>query len=668
MPPDGVSTGPGRESLGFFSAQGFLFFGRSTDWQAWALPFRSPRRRALQGPSSRGEATEPEQEHQLRPDGRDIAKSAIDASAISAAWWVAFVLRFDGQVPILALAGFCRLLPVLLVLRGASLVAFQIHTRSWRHFGLGDLVWLAGAVMAGSALFVLPARWLAPDLPWGLLVTEPLASLLLLAGARAAIRLVFAPSRDTRRAVILVGAGRDAAELAHQMQFCSKAGRLVGFVDDSPDRRGRRFWGARVLGGLAELPALVARHQVDDILICPDSLHQDVSRAFRLCEQTRARVRLLQSNGNASLTHVRDFRAEDLLPRLPVQKDWQEITSYLRGERVMVTGAGGTIGSELCRQICKADCGALFLVGRGENSIFDIEDELRADLGFAAQPACVRQLADYSGPRPVIADIGDIAKMEHVFSSLRPTVVFHAAAHKHVPLMEAHPDEAVKNNVLATLGLCDLALRYGVKTFILISTDKAVSPTSVMGATKRLAEMIISLYGQRRETGHAPDGSARFLAVRFGNVLGSRGSVVPLMRRQIARGGPVTVTHPDATRYFMTVEEAAQLVIRAGAIGQNGQIVCLDMGHPMRILTWPTLSSASPGWCPGRTSPLSSRGFAQVRRFTSPCSPSVKNRRSSSTKAFSWLRPQRWTRTGCCGALTLSHKRLARPIAPACDV
>jgi FlaA1/EpsC-like NDP-sugar epimerase len=525
----------------------------------------------------------------LRPDGRDIAKSAIDASAITAACWVAFILRFDGHVPAFARADFWRLLPLLLVLRAASLAAFQMHTRSWRHFGLGDLVCLAGALLAGSALFVLPARWLAPHLPWGILIAEPPTSLLLLAGARAAVRLLFAPSRDTRRGVLLVGAGRDAAELAHQMQFCSKAGRLVGFVDDSPDRRGRRFWGARVLGGLAELPTLVARHQVDDILICADSLHQDVSRAFRLCEQTRARVRLLQSNGTASLTHVRDFRAEDLLPRLPVQKDWQEITSYLRGERVMVTGAGGSIGSELCRQICKADCAALLLVGRGENSIFDIEDELRADLGFAAQP--------------VIADIGDQAKMEHVFSRLRPTVVFHAAAHKHVPLMEAHPDEAVKNNVLATLGLCDLALRYGVKTFILISTDKAVNPSSVMGAAKRLAEMIISLYGERRQTSHS-GGSARFLAVRFGNVLGSRGSVVPLMRRQIARGGPVTVTHPEATRYFMTVQEAAQLVIRAGAIGQNGQIICLDMGHPMRILDLANALIRLSGLVPGQDIPI----------------------------------------------------------------
>jgi FlaA1/EpsC-like NDP-sugar epimerase len=494
----------------------------------------------------------------------------MDAGAVSAAWWLAFLLRFDGRVPSAALADLRRLLPLLLAARGASLGAFQIHTRSWRHFGLSDLVWLAGAVVLGSALFALAALALTPRLPWGVLGGELLASLLLLAGARAGVRLLFARGSETRRRVLLVGAGREAVEIAYQMHVCSRGQRLVGFVDDSPGRRGRRFWGTRVLGGVADLPSLVRKHQVADILICADSLRQDVSQVFRLCQQTRARLRLLPADGTASLSQVRDFRADDLLPRPRVQHDWQEITSYLRGERVMVTGAGGSIGCELCRQICRANCAELFLVGRGENSIFEIEQELREEVGFPA--------------RPVIADVGDHDKMDQVFRCLRPTVVFHAAAHKHVSLMEAHPEEAVKNNVLATMGLCDLALRHGVKTFVLISTDKAVNPTSVMGATKRLAEMIISLYGERSQSVNSSQAPTRFLAVRFGNVLGSRGSVVPLMRRQIARGGPVTVTHPDATRYFMTVEEAAQLVIRAGAIAKNKQLLCLDMGYPMCIL------------------------------------------------------------------------------------
>ncbi|HEX2953594.1 MAG TPA: nucleoside-diphosphate sugar epimerase/dehydratase, partial [Bacillota bacterium] len=265
-----------------------------------------------------------------------------------------------------------------------------------------------------------------------------------------------------------------------------------------------------------------------------------------------------------SIHQIREVKIEDLLGREPVQVDLESIADYLNGERVLVTGAGGSIGSELCRQIAEFNPAVLLLLGRGENSIYEIDQELNYLNGTK------------NCKIPIIADIRDRNKMERVFETYRPTVVFHAAAHKHVPLMEDAPDEAVKNNVFGTKNVAELADRYGVKRFVMISTDKAVNPTSVMGATKRIAEIIVQKLARTSRT--------KFCAVRFGNVLGSRGSVVPLFKKQIARGGPITITHPEMRRFFMTIPEAVHLVIQAGSMGKGGEVFILDMGEPVRIL------------------------------------------------------------------------------------
>lgn len=265
-----------------------------------------------------------------------------------------------------------------------------------------------------------------------------------------------------------------------------------------------------------------------------------------------------------SIQQIREVKIEDLLGREPVKVDLESIANYLKGERVLVTGAGGSIGSELCRQIAGFRPAALLLLGRGENSIYEIDQELSA-----SNRVPINKI-------PIIADVRDRAKMERIFRDFRPTVVFHAAAHKHVPLMEDAPDEAVKNNVFGTKNVAELSDLYDVKRFVLISTDKAVNPTSVMGATKRIAEIIVQNLARTSRT--------KFCAVRFGNVLGSRGSVVPLFKRQIQRGGPITITHPEMRRFFMTIPEAVHLVIQAGSMGKGGEIFILDMGEPVRIL------------------------------------------------------------------------------------
>ena len=304
------------------------------------------------------------------------------------------------------------------------------------------------------------------------------------------------------------------------------------------------------------------------IIAIPSAPGRKVREIIEVCQETEAELKILPGvyeliDGQVTINHIKKVEIEDLLGRAPVDVDICQMAGYLTGQVVLITGAGGSIGSELCRQIAPFNPAELLLLGHGENSIFAIHNELQDKFPHLAV-------------RPLIADIQDKARIEEIFAAQRPAVVFHAAAHKHVPLMEANPAEAVKNNVLGTLNVVEAADKYGAKRFVLISTDKAVDPTSVMGASKRVAEIIVQRMGRQSST--------RFCAVRFGNVLGSRGSVVPLFRQQIAQGGPVTVTHPDMTRYFMTIPEAVQLVIQAGAMAGKGEIFILDMGEPVKII------------------------------------------------------------------------------------
>jgi FlaA1/EpsC-like NDP-sugar epimerase len=373
-----------------------------------------------------------------------------------------------------------------------------------------------------------------------------------------------------RHRVLLIGAGEAGVLVAREIRNRPDLGlHPVGFIDDNPFKVGTSIGGLHVLGTTATIAEIAERKRVKRALITiANASGQQIRRISELCRAAGLDTKIIPGiyeivGSTVNLSRIREIAIEDLLRREPVQLDEEIVGGTIQGRVVLVTGAGGSIGSELCRQVCRFGPQRLVLVERFENALFEIHREL-----VSAFP--------HLQIEPRVGDVCDVARMEQVFSSTKPALVFHAAAHKHVPMMERNPGEAVKNNVGGTRNVAQLADRFGVERFVLISTDKAVNPSSVMGATKRVAEIYLQALSQRSQT--------RFVTVRFGNVLGSAGSVVPIFREQIARGGPVTVTHPEMTRYFMTIPEASQLVLQAGAMGNGGEIFILDMGEPVRIV------------------------------------------------------------------------------------
>ncbi|MCL1791739.1 MAG: polysaccharide biosynthesis protein [Peptococcaceae bacterium] len=376
--------------------------------------------------------------------------------------------------------------------------------------------------------------------------------------------------------VLIIGAGDAGALALRELRNYPEHARIpVGFVDDSADKQRLRLQGIPVLGRRHDIPRLVEKHEIQEIIIAlPSVTGEPLREIITICQDTNVALKILPRvydifSGDVTINKLRQVEVEDLLQRDAVSLDLEEMAGYLKDQVVLVTGAGGSIGSEICRQLIGFAPAKLVLTGHGENTIFDIEQELGAYMRKNTQK-------NWPVLETEIMDIRDKNKVRRVFERYRPGVVFHAAAHKHVPLMEKNPEQALLNNVLGTGTLAETAAALGVKRFVLISSDKAVNPTSVMGATKRVAEMLIQDLSTRSET--------VFAAVRFGNVLGSRGSVVPTFRRQIAAGGPVTVTDPEMTRYFMTIPEASQLVIQAGAMAKGGEIFILDMGSPVKIV------------------------------------------------------------------------------------
>lgn len=379
----------------------------------------------------------------------------------------------------------------------------------------------------------------------------------------------YAKKQPHHRNALIVGAGA-AAGLVVKELIASKESEIypIGFVDDDPAKQRLEAHGFPVLGECKDIASIVSQYNVDEVIIAiPSAKKEETKRILNYCKESGAKLKILPGvysliTGKVEVKRLRDVDVEDVLGREPVRINLEEIAGYLKEQVVLVTGAGGSIGSELCRQAAKFNPEKLILLGHGENSIYDIELELRDNY-----PKLHLETE--------ICDIKDKRKVNYIFSKHNPQVVFHAAAHKHVPLMERNPEEAVKNNVLGTKNVAEASDRFGVKTFVLISTDKAVNPTSVMGATKRVAEMVIQTLDKVSQT--------KFVAVRFGNVLGSRGSVIPIFKKQIAKGGPVTITHPDMVRYFMTIPEAVQLVIQAGSMANGGEVFVLDMGEPVKI-------------------------------------------------------------------------------------
>ena len=506
---------------------------------------------------------------------------AADAVLIAAAWWLAFQLRWDHGPP----PPYHRLLErTILIVLAIKLVVFVLsgfYYRWWRYVSTRDMWGAARGVAIASLLADLVVYAAHPvrgfPLPRGVATLDFLLLLAFVTGARLLARTVTerpAPGRLVVRGkeVVVVGAGDAAWQVVRQMLRTPELRYTpIGLVDDDPKKRHIQLEGVRVIGTTRELPHILRDTPPDEILIAipsaPGELRERVVEAAR---QARVPVKTVPGlheliSGRVSVSQIRPVQVEDLLGREPVEVDLPAIASYLRDEVVLVTGAGGSIGAELCRQIVRAGPKRLVLVEHGETPLFEIERELVDERGFTAAV-------------PVLGDVKSRARMRQVFESYRPAVVFHAAAYKHVPLMEANPVESVRNNVLATKVVADVAVEMGAERFVLVSTDKALNPAAVYGQSKAICEWIVEAYGARRDV------STRFVAVRFGNVLGSAGSVITIFRRQIEQGGPVTVTHPEMTRFFMTIAEAAQLVVQAGAIGGRGEIFVLDMGEPVRIV------------------------------------------------------------------------------------
>jgi FlaA1/EpsC-like NDP-sugar epimerase len=509
-----------------------------------------------------------------------LLQLVADGILIAAAWYLAFRLRFDPfDVPVYYddyLAWTTIALVVALKLAVFTLTG--IHHRWWRYVSTRDMWGIVRGVTAASLLVYL-VFYFAPlnDLrvPRGIAVLDFVLLLGFVATSRMLARTVFerpAPGSLVARGreVIVVGAG-DAGGLVLRELQKSRTMTPIGLVDDDPRKRRMRLHGVRVLGTIDELPRILRDNDPDEVLIAIPSAPGEVrQRVVGIAQAAGVPVKTLPGlyellEGDLDLTgQIRPVQVEDLLGREPVEVDVEAIARYVEGKAVLVTGAGGSIGSELCRQIARAHPTRIVLLEQSESALYDIERELLDERGFSAGV-------------PVLGDVKNRAKMRQVFERYRPDVVFHAAAYKHVPLMEANPVESVRNNVLGTRIVADVAAEFEVERFVLISTDKALNPHSVYGQSKTLCEWVVAAHG-------ASDVATRFVAVRFGNVLNSTGSVIPLFRRQIERGGPVTVTDAEMTRFFMTIPEAAALVIQAGAIGGRGQIFVLDMGEPVRIL------------------------------------------------------------------------------------
>ncbi len=505
-----------------------------------------------------------------------------DAVLIALAWWLAFWLRFDHGVP----APYHRLmidtLGIAVVVKLAVFVVFGFYNRWWRYVSTHDMWGAARGVTAACVVADLIVFLAHPvkgfQLPRSVAVLDWLVLLALVAGTRLIARsLIERPGAASLVArgkeVIIVGAG-DAAQLViREMQRAPSLGYTpIGLIDDDPRKKNLRVHGVRVLGTTTELPHLLRDNRPDEVLIAiPSASGEERRRIVEIARDASVPVKTLPGlyeliSGDLNLTgQIRPVEVQDVLGREPVEVDLGSIASYLAGETVLVTGAGGSIGAELCRQIARVRPARLVLVENSEAALFDIERELLEE-------------RDFSAVATVLGGCGDRAKMGQVFERYQPSVVFHAAAYKHVALLEANPLEAVRNNMLATKVIADVSVEYGAARFVLVSTDKAANPKNLLGQSKAVCEWIVEAYGNREDV------QTRFVAVRFGNVLNSSGSVIPIFRRQIEKGGPVTVTHPEMTRYFMTIPEAVSLVVQAGAIGGRGQVYVLDMGEPVKIL------------------------------------------------------------------------------------
>ena len=519
-----------------------------------------------------------------------VLRTAVDLTVLSVAYFAAYYVRFDGHLPLQMLKLMVFTWPYTVAFELLVLFVFSVPHFAWRYVGLREAQRVLWAT-AVSSLVLLSVRLTAAPMirvfdyaeyaavPIGCIAVNAVLSFMSITGVRFVRRIGVERSRSSglrsrnhvRVPTLLLGAGQAGVLIAKEIQMRPDLPIApLGFLDDDSSKLGSIVHGVKVLGSTKDLAAVTrATGARQAIITIANASSADVRRIAQLCDQAGIPVKIIPGlfeilEGKVNLTRIRDVSIEDLLGREAVSLDLELVSSLLAGKRVLVTGAGGSIGSELCRQVARFNPAVLTLVEQAEFNLFSIHQELEGSFPNLKL-------------RPMICDVCDSTRVDAVFAAERPQVVFHAAAHKHVPMMEWNPGEALKNNVFGTKKVADAANAHKSEAFVLISTDKAVNPTSIMGATKRAAEIYIQALSQTSTT--------KYVAVRFGNVLGSTGSVIPIFKAQIAAGGPVKVTHPDMKRYFMTIPEASQLVMQAAAMGESGEILLLDMGEPVRIAT-----------------------------------------------------------------------------------
>ncbi len=523
-----------------------------------------------------------------RIGGSPISLILIDLCLFIVSYLVAYWIRFDFSISYI-IREYSTQIPYMLcvvcVIKSLWFYSFGLYRRIWRYTSIADMwrVIEANVVSQISLIAFVGFVHHFINFPRAVFLLDGILSLLLTSGARLVTRslyivrdhpwgwrsLIFSSGKIDGKKVIVVGAGGAGEKVAREIQESQDRGYvLLGFVDDDKRKQGRMLLNFPVLGKIEDIPSIVDKYGIEEILIAiPSATGEEMRRIVSLCKKAGVSFKTLPGlkeiiDGRVSINDFREVSFEDLLGRRPVRLYSRDIERCLSNRNVVITGAGGSIGSELCRQILKFQPSCLILIDNSESNLYSIEMELKNEFGFL----------DYI---PVLGGVQDRRLMERVFETYSPEVVFHAAAYKHVPMLELNPWQAVHNNIIGTRTIMEVSVNYRVKRFVLVSTDKAVRPTNVMGASKRVGELLMFVFN---------GGETKIMAVRFGNVVGSSGSVIPLFKRQIQMGGPVTVTHPEVVRYFMTISEAAQLILQAGSMGEGGEIFILDMGTPVKIV------------------------------------------------------------------------------------
>lgn len=500
----------------------------------------------------------------------------MDIIAVNISYVLAYYIKFDKLTPVLEKKELLiKYMIIITMIKIMTFGFFKLYKSLWEYASIDEMIEVVGATIAANALSIVFLIFVNAEVPRTIYIITPMMDMALVGGTRFFYRIFrrikygMTSIGDGKR-VLIIGAGAAGVMVLKELRnHDSLRSKPVAFVDDNPKKKGKNINGVAVVGNRKDIVKICKKYNIDEIIIAmPSAKAEDRKDILNECKNTKCKTRILPGvyeliDGKLDGTKIRDVQIEDLLGRDEVKLDLEGLSSFISGKRVLVTGGGGSIGSELCRQIAKFKPSELMILEIYENNAYDIQNELLKrykDLNLTV----------------FIASIRDKNRIEEIFNEKRPHIVFHAAAHKHVPLMENNPKAAIKNNVFGTLNVVQAADKYGVNRFVMISTDKAVNPTNVMGATKRVCEMIIQTYNAISKT--------EYVAVRFGNVLGSNGSVIPLFKRQIAEGGPVTVTDEKIIRYFMTIPEACQLVLQSGSMAKGGEIFVLDMGEPVKII------------------------------------------------------------------------------------